>query len=189
MKAILFFLLCLPAYAASPPMPPIPTVKRPAPLLSPKAASQPKVVAMLKFTPAGTASAYAVPGWAPLAVTVKNDTPDFFGDIADMTKIQAIQRVGNGIRIEFTGHVTAPGPWTFAADFPPYVSEQPLTLVWMHSAEQRQTFRVFRAVEYDPPAASGMRIAGAVAKVRTNWDLKGVWYYSRGDEAGLEKHP
>lgn len=171
MKTILLLLLCLPAYAALPPMPAIPTVKRPAPLLSPKAASASKSKPMTKLTVAGESTVSTL---APFWMSYTKDQ-FFFDSIVDIMHVQAIQRAGKGVRFEYKDSVASSG-WAFMADWTPYPEEQVVQTEWYHSTDQRVQARFFRVVEYTAPAllseSGNWVLAGSRPLYRTNPALK-----------------
>lgn len=171
---LLLLCLCLPAYAAVPPMPSpsiVPVVKRPAVLLSPKAASVAKSTPMTKFTPAGESTVSTL---APFWMSFTKDQ-FFFDSIVDITHVQAIQRAGKGVRFEYKDSVASSG-WAFMADWTPYPEEQVVQTEWYHSTDQRVQARFFRVVEYTAPAllseSGNWVLAGSRPLYRTNPALK-----------------
>lgn len=153
MKALYAILFAFPAYAAPmPPVPAIPTVKRPAPLLSPKAASVPKSTPMVKFTPAGESSLSTLAPTRPPVFETNITIVQIDGSVVvrDKTTLYAIQRVGKGIRVEFSD--TIPATWDFLADWSPYVEEQIIVTERYTDPAYRVQARFFRVVEYTPPA-------------------------------------
>lgn len=174
MKTFLVLLLAIPAYAATPPIPSsfiVPVVKRPAVLLSPKAASVPKSTPMMKFTVAGESTVSTL---APFWMSFTKDQ-FFFDSIVDITHVQAIQRAGKGLRFEYKDSVNAPG-WAFMADWTPYPEEQVVQTEWYHSTDQRMQARFFRVVEYTAPAllseSGNWVLAGSKPLYRANPALR-----------------
>lgn len=185
MKNLLILLLAIPAYAALPPMPSpsiVPVVKRTAPLLSPRAASAPKSTSMARFTPAGESSLSTLaPAYATFHTNVTIALIDGTLVQRDVSRVYAMQRVGKGIRVEFTDAL--PATWNFLADWTPYVEEQIIVTERYTEVEYRPQARFFRVVEYTSPAvlsesgnwvlASGLRyrINPAITGART-WAIK-----------------
>lgn len=166
----LLSLLCIPAYAATPPLPSLITVKRSAPLESPKAASVPKSTPMLRnFTPA------SVPSGTPIIeCRYALDQPDLFGGIADRTTVDAIQPTGMGCRIDMSDGFSS---WEWVVDSPNTAYEQLVGFDWYHDAWQRRHHLFFRRVLYpSPTAATGARIAsgGIGGGIRVNKSIAGA---------------
>lgn len=165
MKALLLLLLCIPTYAQ-----PIP---RPAPLKSPRDASQPKAAPMLKvFTPAGDSETF----WIPMTIRNRKnlnfnqcDTNDPNCLLFDMDDGKASQPTGAGIQVEFANTIDAT-EWVWVARFwpPPYPVDSEFS--WIYYSWQRPTMRFYRSVPYVPPTG----FAPASGQPVVNPDLKGV---------------
>lgn len=182
MKAILLLLLCLPAYAALPPMPAIPAVKRPAPWLSPKAASVPKSTPMARSTAAGETSLSTLAPTRPPVFETNLTIIQIDGSqiVRDKATIYAIQRVGKGIRVEYSDSVM-PTTWEFLADWAPYVEEQIIVTERYTDPAFRAQARFFRVVEYTSPALlseSGNWILASGLRYRVNPAITGVRTWS-----------
>lgn len=123
MKTIpLLLLLCLTAHAAPlPPMPAIPTVTRPAPLLSPKAASAPKVTPM--FIPASS----SLPP-IPMMVEV---APASDGRITLI--VDALKPANTSMTFEYATFAT--GPWETLQYWSAYPEQQWVGIAWTTSGD------------------------------------------------------
>lgn len=122
MRTIFALLLALPAYATPlPPMPAIQTVKRPAPLLSPKAASVPKSTPM--FIPASS-SLPPIPMMVDIA-------PASDGRITLI--VDALKPANTPMTFEYATFAT--GPWERLFFWSAYPEQQWVGLAWTTSGD------------------------------------------------------
>lgn len=138
MKTFLLLLLCLPAYAATPPMPSTtPTVRRTAPALSPRHASQPKSTPM--FVPSSENP--PLPMTYGVALTPEGD----FFFVAG-----AFKPKNTGLTMEWS---TVPkGSWHFLAGWGAYPEDQ-----WVSGTAWTSEPRMFiRAT----PGTTAARLSG-----------------------------
>lgn len=173
MKTILLLLLCVPAYAT--PFPLLPTVKRPAPLESPKAASAPKTTPMRKLTTTST----SYPSTMVCAFTrdiniLHCDTNNADCFLYDQTHVAEVQRAGYVLTILMTDAV-AEGALTEVGWYPAAPFERESGFDWFHPAYDRVPHRVFVARQSLAPTG----LVPASAAPRANPALKGLTLWTR----------
>lgn len=169
MKTILLLLLCVPAYAA-----PFPIVKRPAPLLSPKAASAPKVTAMRKLTASTSYPSTMVCAFTRDINVLHCDTNSADCFLYDQTHVSTVQLAGHSLVISMTDAIGS-GSWTEVGSYPAAPFDRESGFDWFQPAYDRVPLKVFREQQTIAPTG----IVPASAAPRKNPALKGVELWTR----------
>jgi len=168
MRLLLLLALC--ASAAAAPLPPMPAVKRPAPLLSPAHAAVVKSKPMVKaFQPAAYPAAPILLKYARDVNYTGCDTNTPGCVLYDITTIIAIQRAGVTLTIEFADTPIATH-WTWVAIWGPTSTPQTVEAQVPTSVNTRPLSRFYRAREsVEPGLRSGgpQRIQVANPMIRT----------------------
>lgn len=140
MRTIFALLLALPAYATPlPPMPAIPTVTRPAPLLSPKAASAPKTTPM--FIPASS-SLPPIPMMVEIA-------PASDGRITLI--VDALKPANTPMTFEYATFAT--GPWETLQYWSAYPEQQWVGIAWTTSGDLKFVRATHGTGSFNPASA------------------------------------
>lgn len=177
MKPILLLCLCLSASAA--PLPPaLPPVIRPAPLLSPRAASVPKVTPMARASASITYPASPISITLPLRWNVNFfhcDTNDPNCVLYDYDSGKVLQRAGHVLRIELADRVPD-HPRALLVTFGAGPTDRESGFDWLHPSSQRPRMRFFYEVQTLAPAT--LSSLPATPKIVVNPMFQGVHVWS-----------
>lgn len=162
----IILLVCIPAYAA----PPIP---RPAPLQSPKAASQPKSTPMAKAALTSSSEPSTVFVSLTYGVNIDGcDTNDVNCLTWDQTHVWAQQKAGYNMTIEYTDKLGS-GSWAWLSMTGAAPYDRQVDIYRVLRSWQRPQAEVFRTVQTLAPTGTATAASGGR---RLNPAAKG-WYF------------